>query len=125
MTSDVNPVQLKIALATRGARLDGALRAALTAVPDFIPRAVDLTLPDDVRVLVPIDEAAIPSAPYMVASENGHRPQGVVTYEARDAENLAKVLDQTLSSRDVIAASLPQPQIPDTLSVEVQMLVGA
>jgi glycosyltransferase involved in cell wall biosynthesis len=61
----------------------------------------------------------------VVASENGHRPQGVVTYEARDAGNLAKVLDQTLSSRDVIAASLPQPQIPDTLSVEVQMLVGA
>jgi hypothetical protein len=71
VTADVNPVQLKIALATRGARLDRALRAALTAVPDFMPRAVDLTLPEDVRVLVPIDDAATPSGPYMVASENG------------------------------------------------------
>lgn len=60
----------------------------------------------------------------VVASENGHRPPGVVTYRAPDAEDLAKVLEDTLSKRDAIAASLPRPPIPDTLSVEVQMLVG-
>ena len=61
----------------------------------------------------------------VVASENGHRPPGVLTYQASNAENLAKTLDQTLSKRDAIVASLPPPQIPDTVSVEVQMLIGA
>jgi len=61
----------------------------------------------------------------VVASANGHRPPGVVTYQATDPEDLRKVLEDTLSKRDAIAAALPRPQVPDTVSVEVQMLVGA
>lgn len=60
----------------------------------------------------------------VVASENGHRPPGVVTYQAEDVDELARVLNDTLSKRDAIKASLPSPEIPDTLSIEVQMLVG-
>jgi glycosyltransferase involved in cell wall biosynthesis len=60
----------------------------------------------------------------VVASENGHRPPGVVTYQATDCADLARALDETLSMKDVIRASLPSPEIPDTLSTEVQMLVG-
>jgi glycosyltransferase involved in cell wall biosynthesis len=60
----------------------------------------------------------------VVASENGHRPGGVVIYQAADPADLARVLDETLSQRDVIKASLPSPDIPDTLSREVQVLVG-
>jgi glycosyltransferase involved in cell wall biosynthesis len=60
----------------------------------------------------------------VVASENGHRPFGVLTYQAADSADLARVLNDALSRRDAIAASLPSLEIPDTLSIEVQMLVG-
>ena len=58
----------------------------------------------------------------VVASANGHRPPGVVTYRATDCEELARALQETLS-RDSSKASTPRPEIPDTLSIEVQMLV--
>jgi hypothetical protein len=54
----MNPVALKIALATRGARIDEPLRVRLAAVPEFAPRTLDLILPEDVRVLVPLDDGA-------------------------------------------------------------------
>jgi glycosyltransferase involved in cell wall biosynthesis len=60
----------------------------------------------------------------VVASENGHRPAGVLTYHASDPDDLARVLDEALSKRGVIVSSLPRLQIPDTLSTEVQVLVG-
>jgi glycosyltransferase involved in cell wall biosynthesis len=60
----------------------------------------------------------------VVASENGHRPPGVVTYNAADPDDLAKALDRLLSSRESAGAALPRPEIPDTLTLEVQMLVG-
>ena len=69
MTADVNPVELKIALATRGARIDARLRPHVDAAPDFTPRGLQLVLPDDVRVLVPIDDATSPDAPYAVVAE--------------------------------------------------------
>ncbi len=69
MTPDVNPVELKIALATRGARIDARLRPRIEAAPDFTPRGLQLVLPDDVRVLVPIDDATSPGAPYAVVAE--------------------------------------------------------
>jgi hypothetical protein len=65
----MNPVQLKIALATRGARLDERVRALVAAVPEFTLAALDLVLPDDVRVRVPIDDGA--TAPYALIGENG------------------------------------------------------
>jgi hypothetical protein len=61
----------------------------------------------------------------VVASENGHRPAGVVTYQADNAANLASVLAKTLLRHEAIKSSLPSPEIPDTLSIEVQMLVGS
>ena len=69
MTADVNPVQLKIALATRGARIDPQLRPRIDAAPDFAPRGLQLLLPDDVRVLVPIDDDGSASAPYAVVAD--------------------------------------------------------
>ena len=65
----MNSVQLKIALATRGARLDERVRGLLAAVPEFTPGALDLVLPDDVRVRVPIDDGA--TAPYALVAEAG------------------------------------------------------
>lgn len=69
MTETVNPVQLKIALASRGARLDPRLRALVEAVPGFTPRGLQLLLPDEVRVLVPIDDHTATTAPYTVVAE--------------------------------------------------------
>jgi hypothetical protein len=62
VTDAMNPVRLKIALATRGARIDDRLRARLGDVPDFVLRALDVVLPDDVRVLVPIGDGTNPYA---------------------------------------------------------------
>lgn len=67
----MNPVALKIALATRGAQLDDHLRAIVGSMPDFTPHAVQLLLPDEIRVLVPVDDATSDAAPYRVVAEAG------------------------------------------------------
>jgi hypothetical protein len=72
VTAEPNPVELKIALATRGARLDDGLRASLASVPEFMPRGLEIVLPDGVRVLVPTDDVMSTTAPYAVIVENGH-----------------------------------------------------
>lgn len=67
MTPAMNPVRLKIALAARGARIDDRLRARVTSVPDYLPRMLDVVLPDDVRVLVPFADG---TNPYLMESED-------------------------------------------------------
>jgi len=71
LTGTVDPVELKIALATRGARMDDTLRASLARVPDFAPQVLDVALADDVRVLVPVGDATSAEAPYALVAENG------------------------------------------------------
>jgi glycosyltransferase involved in cell wall biosynthesis len=61
----------------------------------------------------------------VVAAENGQRPAGVLTYTATDPAHLAAVLDDALARRETIAAALPAPEIPDTLSAEADVLAGA
>jgi glycosyltransferase involved in cell wall biosynthesis len=60
----------------------------------------------------------------VVAAENGQRPPGVLTYVATDPAHLANVLGDAIGRRDRIAASLPVPEIPDTLTLEADVLVG-
>jgi glycosyltransferase involved in cell wall biosynthesis len=60
----------------------------------------------------------------VVASENGQRPAGVVTYRATDADELATRLEEVIERRDAIASTMPQPEIPDTLTEEADLLVG-
>jgi hypothetical protein len=67
----MNPVQLKIALAQRGARVDDGVRGVIASVPDFTPDALDLMLPDGVRVRVPVGDDTSAAAPYSVVGENG------------------------------------------------------
>ncbi|HXJ35202.1 MAG TPA: radical SAM protein [Candidatus Eisenbacteria bacterium] len=69
MTGAPNAVQLKIALATRGVRIDDRMRAELGLVPDFTPTTLDLVLPGDVRVIAPIENGAL--AAYAVVAEHG------------------------------------------------------
>lgn len=60
----------------------------------------------------------------VVAAENGQRPPGVLTYTAADPVHLASVLEHALARRHEMAAALPVPEIPDTLSEEAAVLTG-
>lgn len=60
----------------------------------------------------------------VVAAANDSRPRGVITYPATDAAALAGVLDDVLARRADIVASMPAPDIPDTLSTEVAILTA-
>jgi glycosyltransferase involved in cell wall biosynthesis len=58
----------------------------------------------------------------VVASENGSRPAGTVTYRADDAEDMAAVVLRVLANRAAVIASIPVVEIPDTLSDEIELL---
>lgn len=60
----------------------------------------------------------------VVAAANDSRPGGVVTYPAADAAALADVLEDVIARRADIVASLPVPDIPDTLSREAAILTA-
>jgi glycosyltransferase involved in cell wall biosynthesis len=58
----------------------------------------------------------------VVASDNGARPPSVVTYRPRDPTHLAERLDWVLRHHKEVVTSLERPEIPDTLSQEVDLL---
>jgi hypothetical protein len=87
VTAGPNPVELKIDLATRGARVDAALHAELAIGAGFIPRSLDLVLPHGVSVRVPIGDAAAAEAPYSLVREKGRLlvvGDGAVRIEVRE-----------------------------------------
>jgi hypothetical protein len=59
----------------------------------------------------------------VVASENGTRPAGVVTYQADSPSDLAATVIRVINDRQSIAASIPRPQVQDTLAEEMRLLV--
>jgi len=59
-----------------------------------------------------------------VAAENGTRPPGVVTFQSDDPTDLAAKTDAVLRDRATIAATMPRPEIRDTLSDEIRVLTG-
>jgi len=60
----------------------------------------------------------------VVASENGTRPPGVITYPAEDAEALANTLGAVLDRRDEIVATMKRPEVADTLAEEARLLTA-
>ena len=70
-TDDSNPGYLKLELTLKGVRLAEPAPAYSGFVRDThsgeLPRAIELVLPDDVWVSVPIDEASQPSSPFLLA----------------------------------------------------------
>jgi glycosyltransferase involved in cell wall biosynthesis len=60
----------------------------------------------------------------VVASENGSRPPGVITYPATDADALGRLLIDVLARRPEIVAALPRPPLRDTLSEEIRLLTA-
>jgi glycosyltransferase involved in cell wall biosynthesis len=60
----------------------------------------------------------------VVASENGNRPRGVLTYPAEDAESMAKQIEHVLTNREAVVAGMPRPSLTDTLADEVAVLTN-
>jgi glycosyltransferase involved in cell wall biosynthesis len=59
----------------------------------------------------------------VVASENGNRPPGVITYAATDVADLVSKLTTVLDDRERIARHLPVITADDTLTLEVGLLI--
>ena len=60
----------------------------------------------------------------VVASENGTRPPGVVTFAPNDAEDLAAKVGDVLSAYDDVRQRIPRPEIRDTVLDEARLLSG-
>jgi glycosyltransferase involved in cell wall biosynthesis len=60
----------------------------------------------------------------VVASENGSRPPGVITYDATDPADMAATVLKVIAARDEIAAAMPRPPVCDTLADEVLVLTS-
>ena len=61
----------------------------------------------------------------VVACENGSRPRGVITYENRNIDDMVSTLQDTVDRIDEIKANLNPPPIPDTISVEIDLIKKA
>lgn len=115
------------------ARATGDLLCQRLMVVDDLERATFLTILAKAAVCVrspttdgvssSVLEALALRIP-VVASENGHRPPGVITYTAESASDLASVVQGVLDSRDRIARDLPTVTAEDTLSREVRLLTA-
>jgi glycosyltransferase involved in cell wall biosynthesis len=60
----------------------------------------------------------------VVASDNGTRPPGVITYATEDATALAAAVEQTIAHRPQIVAGIGRLDVADTLMQEVALLTG-
>ncbi len=60
----------------------------------------------------------------VVASENGRRPEGVITYKAGDVDDLENKVSYVLGNIDEIKRSIYSPPIRDTVLEEVELLVS-
>jgi glycosyltransferase involved in cell wall biosynthesis len=58
----------------------------------------------------------------VVASENGHRPESVITYDHEDIADMVRVLGKTIENLPEIKRRVVKPQIRDTVADEVIVL---
>jgi glycosyltransferase involved in cell wall biosynthesis len=58
----------------------------------------------------------------VVASENGTRPPGVVTYPAAEAERMASAVEFVCNNRSTVIANMPVVDVEDTVQREVDLL---
>ncbi|MGH9361114.1 MAG: glycosyltransferase family 4 protein [Thermoanaerobaculia bacterium] len=60
----------------------------------------------------------------VVASENGTRPAGVVTFRPDDAEDLARAVLEVLSEHERVRKAIVPPPVADTVQEEIDVLLG-
>ncbi len=58
----------------------------------------------------------------VVASENGSRPAGVVTYQNKNIDDMVKKTSYVVENLSKIKQNLPEPDIPDTINEEIQLI---
>lgn len=57
----------------------------------------------------------------VVASENESRPPGVITYENGNIEDMIEKVRYVVENRDKVVKGMPEPDIPDTVAVEIKL----
>jgi glycosyltransferase involved in cell wall biosynthesis len=60
----------------------------------------------------------------VVATQNNHRPPGVITYPPEDVGALTATLNDVLNRHEEIAAALPRPEVRDTVEEEARLLTA-
>ncbi len=58
----------------------------------------------------------------VVASENGRRPQGLITYSATDAKDMRKKVDYVLKNLSTLNDALVSPVVENTVETETNLL---
>jgi len=61
----------------------------------------------------------------VVASENGTRPAGVITYNNDDLQDIVEKLIYVSKNYQKIKEQLPEPEIPDTVTTEIELIKRA
>jgi glycosyltransferase involved in cell wall biosynthesis len=59
----------------------------------------------------------------VVASENGRRPQSVITYQADNAEELGSKVKDVLINQDEFRKKIIKPDVKDTVIDEIELLI--
>jgi glycosyltransferase involved in cell wall biosynthesis len=65
---------------------------------------------------------AMSSGAVVVASENGRRPEGVITYTKDNSVDLENKINMVLNDLQPYKSSVTKPLIKDTVSEEVKVL---
>jgi len=60
----------------------------------------------------------------VVASENGTRPESVITYENQNIADTVEKLRYVLDHHDEVKAAIVKPEIKDTIQAEIEVLAG-
>lgn len=68
---------------------------------------------------------ALAAGTVVVACKNGRRPQGVVTYQPDDADEMLKKIQSVLRDLKKYQNEIQRPDIKDTIIEEVELLINA
>ena len=58
----------------------------------------------------------------VVASENGSRPEGVITYENQNIDDMVEKVRYVVEHLEEVRKNLKEPDIPDTVSEEIELI---
>jgi len=58
----------------------------------------------------------------VVASENGSRPEGVITYENQNIDDMVEKVRYVVEHLEEVRKNLKEPEIPDTVSQEIELI---
>lgn len=93
---------------------------------------VSLLKKSDVYLRTPVSDGvassvleALAVGTVVVASDNGRRPEGVITYNADDSDDMKQKIEYALNNIEELKNKIIRPEIPDTVKEEVELLKSA